>query len=648
MGVDKADVRSVVHYNMPGTLEAYYQEAGRAGRDGDRAHCVLLYAFGDRYLQEMFIENEYPPPEAVYKIHEFLRKLDADPIELTHAEIKEALVLDLNESAVGTALKILENAGGIERFRPRENMAIVRIRDEAEGRSLVDRLGPQADKQRIVLIGLEGLVNGRFGEPVYFHPDDFANALGLDRPALTRAIRALASELPIDYVPPFRGNAVRVLDRNKGARDLKIDFKALDQRKRDEYEKLDRMIRYAQSNECRRAYILGYFGDDGSAGCGHCDNCESNGGGTAVADGSKVVIDTPAGREVVLKALSGVARTKGKFGKTVIAQMLVGSGARNVERFGLAKLSTFNILGDFTQAEIVQLLDALVGHRLADLSEVDRFRPLINLTEKGWALLREPGEFLLEMALPEYLGQKIRRGGLSSITPKPPISRVEPPAAPETAAEETSEHVPDPLHQKLWKLRSDWAREANLSPGYLFTNETLDLLVQLRPTTPHALASIKGIGPSKLERFGSANIGSDRAGLRRGVDPGAETARLLRCPVETARKRLRSATSKTAEFKPIRPSSHVPTEEWSRRLVESGFSIDESSAIRGLERSTIVRHLVLSIRQGRHVPISNVLDPEVIGGWDAWRREHGDDAPPNAGDLWELYLACRKKVGENR
>ncbi len=215
MGVDKPDIRSVVHFNMPGTIEAYYQEAGRAGRDGLPAECVLLYAPGDRFLQELFIENEYPPPEAVFRVYEYLRALDADPIELTQAEIREAVRLDLNESAVGTILKILEGAGGLERFRPRENMAIVRINAEPDEPSLVDRLSPQAHVQRTVMIGLEGLVNRRFGEPIYFHPEDFANALGLDRAALIRALKHLTAELPIDYIPPFRGNAIRMNDQAK-------------------------------------------------------------------------------------------------------------------------------------------------------------------------------------------------------------------------------------------------------------------------------------------------------------------------------------------------------------------------------------------------------------------------------------------------
>lgn len=116
MGVDRSDLRFVTHYDIPGSVEAYYQEAGRAGRDGEPAKCELLFNYADVKTQEFFIDGANPTREIITSLHlTLLRLCKHGPVEMPMSEIAEHVKAAKNDMAVGTALHLLTRAGFIAR-----------------------------------------------------------------------------------------------------------------------------------------------------------------------------------------------------------------------------------------------------------------------------------------------------------------------------------------------------------------------------------------------------------------------------------------------------------------------------------------------------------------------------------------------------
>ncbi|MBI4488212.1 MAG: ATP-dependent DNA helicase RecQ, partial [Deltaproteobacteria bacterium] len=114
MGIDRSDLRFVVHYDIPGSVEAYYQEAGRGGRDGEPARCELLFNYADVQTQEFFIEGANPTREVIAGLyHALLRLCAGGPIEIPIVEIAEHVSEATNQMAVGSSLYLLERGGFI-------------------------------------------------------------------------------------------------------------------------------------------------------------------------------------------------------------------------------------------------------------------------------------------------------------------------------------------------------------------------------------------------------------------------------------------------------------------------------------------------------------------------------------------------------
>jgi ATP-dependent DNA helicase RecQ len=282
MGIDKPDVRLVIHIDSPDSLEAYFQEAGRAGRDGKKAYAVLLYDSSDARKLSKRVAQTYPEKEYIRDVYEHLAyffqvgtgtgrgrtfEFSIDKFCVTY---KYFPVL------VNSALQILERSGYIHYEADPDNSARILFLLERNDLYFLENTTKETEA---VITALLRLYGGLFTDYVYIDEGFVANEAGLTQPQVYMVLKELSKRHIVDFIPRRRIPYITYTrDREDGDRVI-IPQSVYEERRAQYIKRIQAMLDYANNDHvCRSRQLLDYFGEECWQDCRQCDVCVTHQG----------------------------------------------------------------------------------------------------------------------------------------------------------------------------------------------------------------------------------------------------------------------------------------------------------------------------------------------------------------------------------
>lgn len=277
MGIDKPDVRVVIHADVPDSPEAYFQEAGRAGRDGMKAYAVLLFCARDKITLKQRVSDTFPEKSYIRKIYEdinfYYQMAMGDGRGCTFAFNIDEFCRNFKHFPVQTdsALKILTRAGYLEYTDEQDNASrimftitkeeLYRIREQSE------------DTEKLLRILLRSYT-GLFTDYAYISEDNLSTRSGLSKQQIYETLLSLSRQHILHYIPAKKTPYIIYTRERQETERVYLSKEVYEDRKESYVQRINAMIEYAESEKrCRSRMLLRYFGEKNEHNCGQCDVC---------------------------------------------------------------------------------------------------------------------------------------------------------------------------------------------------------------------------------------------------------------------------------------------------------------------------------------------------------------------------------------
>ena len=279
MGIDKPDVRVVVHVDCPDSIEAYFQEAGRAGRDGLKAYAVLLYNNSDERKLQKRISDSFPEKDYIRQVYEHLAYYYQIGVGSGYGHTFEFNIDKFCHNfhhfpiQVDSALKILQRAGYIEYTEEQDNQARVMFTVSRNDLYRLENNSPNEDK---IITALLRSYGGLFTDYNYIDETYLASITQLQPQQVYLTLKSLSQRHILHFIPQKKTPFIRYTQRREDKEYVQLMPEVYEERKSQFAERINSMILYATcDNICRSRQLLRYFGEKNDHNCNQCDVCLS-------------------------------------------------------------------------------------------------------------------------------------------------------------------------------------------------------------------------------------------------------------------------------------------------------------------------------------------------------------------------------------